>query len=243
MLKVILFAIVVLFHAGAAWSASIGPSCGSCDGAVYTLSYSGIPLSDSDPAHETFRITYSIDTNTYSGGGSFLDNVAIKVGSKTISATLFAAPGGIALWNGPDVDSGINAGGCSGSGNGFLCLDGLDNGGKGFVITTGNGVGTDLSFIFDVVVPNGKLDTDAHIKARYVNGQGNKKGALLSEDIALGIDLPDLDPPVIDIPDPSTRQVPEPSSVILIGFGLLVLARAMKKCLVPQAEAVSTKDS
>jgi hypothetical protein len=114
--------------------------------------------------HETFRITYSIDTNTYSGGGSFLDNVAIKVGPDTVAASLFAVPEGIGNWAGPDVDSGINAGGCSGSGNGFLCVNGLANSGKGVAVTTGNGVGTDLFFIFDVVVPNGQLSTALALK-------------------------------------------------------------------------------
>jgi hypothetical protein len=175
--------------------------------------------------HETFRITYSIDTNTYNGGGSFLDNVAIKVGPDTVAASLFAAPGGIGNWAGPDVDSGINAGGCSGSGgNGFLCVNGLANSGKGVAVTTGNGVGTDLFFIFDVVVPNGQLSTAASIKARYVDASGNKTGTLLSENITLQIDTPG-----------TPNQVPEPGSFILVGIGFLALRRAIRKFAVRHA--------
>lgn len=227
LLTSLLTGLAIFLYVGPSCADSIGPDCpnGSCDGAIYTLHYSGNALPDSDLLHETFRITLDIDTNTYSGGGSFLDNVAIKVSSppNLFAASLFNAPGGVGNWSGPNLNETIDANGCSGTGGGgFICLDGLDNGGKGVAVTTGNGVGTDYSFIFDVTVDNGGLFTgldQASIKARYVDNGGNKIGSLLSENITLqqeGGGGP-------------SGEVPEPATMLLIGSGLLGLAGLRKK--------------
>ena len=67
----------------------------SCDGAQYTLFYSGQALPDSNPLTETFRISLNVDTTNYTGGGSLLNDVAIKVSStpNLVGASLFSAPG------------------------------------------------------------------------------------------------------------------------------------------------------
>jgi hypothetical protein len=229
----ILLAIVlaILVYAGTASADPIGgpnnTNClnNSCDGALYTLTYSGTALPDADTLHETFRISLAIDTNSYTGGGVFLDNVAIKVGSSTTSVSLFAAPGGTGNWSSPTLDSGIDNSGCSAGGNGFFCVDGLANGGKGVAVTTGNGVGTDFTFTFDVTVPNGDLLTAATIKARYTDSTGvGHAGSLLSEDITLQTGGTDGGSGGGDNP-----QVPEPSTMLLLGSGLVLMGRMIRR--------------
>lgn len=203
-------ALALLVAVGTVDADSIGP-CGSCDDAIYTLHYSGTALPDAAPLHETFRITLDIDTDAYSGGGSFLDNVAVKVSSSVTAATLFAAPGGVSDWTAPSLNTGLNANGCSGGGSGFLCIDGLANSGNGVAVTTGNGPGVDYAFVFDITVNNGALFTgvdQASMKARYVDSSNEKVGALLSEEITL---------------QTTTVHTPEPSTWLLLATGVIGL--------------------
>ncbi|HLG30471.1 MAG TPA: PEP-CTERM sorting domain-containing protein, partial [Candidatus Brocadiales bacterium] len=146
--------------------------------------------------HETFQITLTIDTSGYTGGGTAIDAAAIKVSSSVFDVSLFDAPNGTISWN--IVDGGINASGCSGSGSGFECADWIATG-------VGIGVGGTLDWTFDITINNGTLFTDpleASIKARYVGDNGIKVGALVSENITL------------------QQQVPEPSTLLLLGSGL-----------------------
>jgi hypothetical protein len=183
--------------AGAASADPIGPDCGTCQGSIYTLTYSGSPISTTATT-ETFRITLTIDTSGYNGGGSFLNTVAVKVSSMLVSATLFDAPGGVAVWN--EVMGGLNSNGCSGSGSGFDCAGAAS-------AWAPVPVGTPYQWTWDLEMPTGTLFTgplQASIKARYVNGMNQKVGALVSENINL--------------------QVPEPGTFFLLGLGTAGLA-------------------
>jgi hypothetical protein len=193
-----LLLLLPLLVAGTASADPIGPACGTCQGSIYALTWSGSPLG-ATATTETFRITLTIDPAGYSGGGSFLDAVAIKVSSQLVSATLFDAPGGAGAWT--RVLGGINANGCSGSGGGFACAR-----------ANGAGAGvpqaTPYQWVWDLEMKTGALFTgplQASVKARYVDASGRKVGALVSETIGL-------------------QHVPEPGTLALLGLGTAALA-------------------
>jgi len=192
---------VLLLALSVGWASAdpIGPTCGTCQGSIYTLTYGGTPLADADPLHETYRVTLTINTSGYNGSGVGLDAVAVKVSSSVVSASLFAAPGGTSTWT--LVSGGINAGGCSGSGGGFECADAVAIGGVPVPL------GTPYSWTFDITMDNGALFTGANaasIKARYVDANAAKIGALVSEKITL-----------------QAQVVPEPTSLLLAGSALI----------------------
>lgn len=194
----------------------IGPTCftdptnDTCQGSLYALTYSGTALPDSDPLTETFRIFLDINTTGYNGGGAFLDQVAIKVSSSFVDATLFSAPGGTGLW--AEVDGGIDANGCSGSGSGFACANFISTSPPGVPVPDGT-----YEWAFDITVLNGTLITTAlgsSIKARYVDANDRKVGDLVSENITLQTGGC---PPTVCIP----QQIPEPTTLALLGIALL----------------------
>ncbi|HET8701128.1 MAG TPA: PEP-CTERM sorting domain-containing protein [Nitrococcus sp.] len=186
-----------------------GSTCSTCQGSTYTLTYSGSAQPGSTPGNETYRITYTIDTSTYTGGGTAIDAAAIKVSSSVKSASLVSAPVALSDWD--LIAGGINAGGCSGSGSGFECA-GWNGTGTG----VGAPVGGTLSWVFDITLPSANdLFTSsgaASIKARYVDTSGSKVGALVSEGISLQIGTPR--PPA---------SIPDPATLALLGAGLLGL--------------------
>ena len=189
---------MTLLLASASGATPIGPACGTCQGSIYDISYSGSPISTTATT-ETFRITYTIDTTGYNGSGTYLDAVALKVASSFVDATLVSAPNGVAAWT--EIFGGLANAGCTGSGSGFDC-----------VAVTAN---VDLLLVpnatytweFDIEVATGSLfdgSDEASVKARYVNLNGNmrqKAGALVSENMTLSI--------------------PEPSAVLLLVAGAL----------------------
>jgi hypothetical protein len=215
--RLVFTAVLGLFlYTGVASADSIGPICDTCQGSIYTLYYSGVPIADpvADPnpaAHETFRITLTIDTSGYNAGGLYVDSAAIKVSStlSNVASSLFAASGGLANWN--LVIGGMNgSGGCKAGTNGYDCADWV---GPGFGVPVAPG--TLLAFTFDQTVDNGTLDTSlngAHIKTRYLDANGNQIGPMVSEDITLQLGTSPL------------TGVPEPSTSLLLGAGLAAVS-------------------
>jgi hypothetical protein len=197
-----LLTLAALALAGGGASADpIGPVCGTCQGSIYTLEYSGAPIS-STLTTETFRITLTIDTSGYDGAAIVLNAVAVKVSSMLLSMSLFSAPavtGGWTTWMG-----GLNANGCSGSGSGLDCAYA---GSTGVAVPDGT-----YTWMFDLEMNTGTLFTtpnSSSIKVRYADDYNNKVGDLVSENITLQV-IPEV--------------IPEPTTAALLAGGLLALA-------------------
>lgn len=209
-----------------AFAGTIGPSCGTCSGAIYTLTYS---YASQSPTQDVVLVTYTINTSGWTPTGNnagapyHIDNVAVKVSSSILGGVLVSAPGGVSNWT--VVAGGLNANGCSGSGSGFDCAGATSVAGAPVVPT-----GSPLVWVFKLTIPHGSLmlgslpncthstgaQTDcATIKARYVDKDGNKVGSLVSEDISLT-----LTPP---------PQVPEPGTMVMFGTGLFALAGVVRR--------------
>ncbi len=183
-----------------------GSSCATCDGAAYTLTYSGSPISTTSNT-QTFQITLDVNDSSYTGGGSFLNAIAIKVDapSHLDSASLVSAPSGFSYMAG----LGLDANGCHGGSGGFLCSESSTNG-----VSV---LGGPYDFVYDVTVDTGTLFTGtnaASIKARYVDANGSKVGALLSENITLQV-----------------ASVPEPASILVLAVGLAGVGLFRKKLI------------
>ena len=216
MLLSTVFAFALMLFAAGASADPIGPNCGTCQGSIYTLSYSGSALPDADPLHQTFRIFLTIDTSGYNGGGSFLDDVSVKVvdTSHFVSSSLFDAPGGTALWT--LHNGGINAGGCQDNGAGFVCTDFTGP-------PAGLAIGPTYNWAFDITVDNGSLFTgllESSIKARYVNADDVKVGDLVSENISLQS---------CATPPCTHQETPEPATLGLLAIALLGMGVALRR--------------
>lgn len=186
-------------------------------GTVWSLNHSAVaqPSTFTPSLHQTWRVWLGVDTNGYEGQASYLDQVALKVSSSVVGATLVSAPGGAASWE--LFSGGIAANGCQSAGSGFACAEsGVTlNSGKGVNIAAGNGTGIDYTWVFDITMVPGALFTreDASIKARFVGLDGNKVGALISEPIRLSV----------------VSQVPEPESYALMLAGLALMGTLVRR--------------
>ncbi len=209
----------------------IGPDCPTCNGGIYTLSYDGTALADTDTAHETFRITLNIDTSGVTAvvpTATAIDAVAIKVASSVFNATLFSAPDGTTSW--ALVPGGISAIGCDGNGSGFDCADWIASG-------VGTAIGGTLDWIFDVTMDNGALFTladEASIKARYVDSSGAKVGNLVSEAITLQNSSSSTSGGTSGSSSTSggaSGTVPEPNSsgLVFLGLGAVLASFLMRR--------------
>jgi len=211
--RVVLFASAAIIGGSATASASsmtiggLNSTCATCQGSSYTLDISQAPTElNSDNLLDTYLVTLTIDTSGYNGGGTRIDEVAVKVSSGVDVAQLSLAPGGTNSW--ALVPGGISASGCSGSGSGFECADWKANSPNGAFIPNLSQLNPYLltwQFTIDIAGPlfsftSTNPDLLPSIKARYVDDAGNKVGALVSE------------------------KVPEPGTLALLGLGASLAA-------------------
>lgn len=188
-------------------AASIGPTCTTCQGSIYTLEIVGLADTDlytDDHLFDTYVVKLTVDTAGYTGDGVRIDEVAVKVSSGADSSTLTSVKS-----LGSDTEykdywsvlaGGLGAFGCTGSGSGYECSNWIGSSGGAYIPST-------FTWTFNIDI-SGPLFSFASsdpnllpsIKVRYVDDDGKKTGSLVSE------------------------KVPEPTTLALLGVGMAVAA-------------------
>ena len=196
--------------ASAAFGDSIGPNCGSgnCLGNVYTLNYS---QTNAQIGTDNYTITLTINSSTFVDGtnSGFLMAASPNITGWS-NATLISAPGGTADWSAITA-GGLDSSGCNGHGAPFFCNDALSQGAF-------NEVGSSTPLVFVWTITDASLPTGmdaAAIKAWYESGSGKNLG-ITSADITL---------------QPSASATLEPSSLLLLGSGLIVVVGLVRRRL------------
>ena len=194
-------ALGLLFTLGAfVASADTLSGCGDCFGDTYTLTYTLI-------SGNNYHFVLDVGTSGYNGSGSFLNAVAVKVASSNsdltnVTLTSFPSTGG--TWS--LTAGGLNANGCSGTLDGFVCIGSSSNG----IAVPG---GTD-EFDFTATVASGTLLTGtlaSSVKALYVDSTGKQAG-LTSDGITL-----------------QPGSVPEPTAVLLLGSSMIGVGAIVRR--------------
>jgi hypothetical protein len=200
----LLAAMGLLVGADSVRAATLGPTCGTCFGSIYTLDYLG--QSGSTILTETHRVSLTIDAHGFQEPANkpnqYISSVALRVSSLVLWAALESAPGGTSSWN--TRYGSLGAGNCNGIGLGWICAQ--DSQPNAAATSAANPV---YSWVFQLTTLRGTElffgNNEASIRANY----DPMNGAVMSENITLG------------------GEVPEPATLSLLaaGFGIWVWSR------------------
>lgn len=162
-------------------------------GVIYDATYQ---LTGSGGGNSMYLIDVTANTAGSTLPGDFLNALSIKIASSVSSFSLVTGPAGSATQAG-----GIAAGGCNGSGSGFVCDQFTP-------IPVPDGT---VEVKFSETIATGSLFTDlneASLKASYVTAAGGNAG-ITSVDFTLS---------------PAPAPVPEPATLLLLGTSLAGLS-------------------
>jgi hypothetical protein len=192
-------------------ASTIGPGCGSCLGSIYTLTYS----TTANP--NAFDVFLKIDATGFTGPNTDLLNaVSLKLASSdsdyaSVPHLIASIPTGFSGGPGGTITGGLSAAGCDGSGGGFFCSQ---SSGLGLQVAHTGDVYT-FEWLVTMASASDLLTgvNAASVKALYVDSTGQQNG-ITSEAITL---------------DPTPPATPEPSSLLLLGTGILSAAGLMRR--------------
>ena len=168
-----------------------------CDGSTLYLSVQ-------EEAGGSFLVTYTINTDFYTGSKAGFNQIGFKaIGGWTSGSVLSSPVGSVTDWN-PVFESPIASNSLCEKTNGDtdkVCV-------AGFVNVTGGG---DQTWTFRI--DDGTLITDTsewHLGAQYADGRFRSAGSILSA-------------------EGGTPPVPEPTAALLFGLGALLVTRSVRR--------------
>ena len=188
------------------------PGSGSCFGATYSL----VVDDRGDSNASTFSGTLSVAISTYTGTMAYIGAVDFKPGKVVSPVTLTAAPGPLSDWQ-TLFSNGQAAGNCLNGAGGFLCSYDI---GTNTNAPTSNNTTYAWSWNFSL---DGSGYTFGHLGVNYTATDDSCRRSLGGGDFARVNDCKN-DGENISISAGGNRQIPEPSTLVLVGFGLIAIS-------------------
>ena len=188
-------------------------------GVTYTATSTFTPVTDN-----TFDVFLVADATGFSAGSGFLTalSLAYKTGSDIASSvSLLEAPGGVSAWS-LEMPGGLDAGGCNGHGanSGDVCFQYMSSNAMNTVVPGGP-----YTFEFAVTMPGtDALTAASDIKAAYNTAVDNSGKNLGLTSMSITIQACGDNTGV-----PCGGAVPEPTSLTLIGGGLIAIFAILRR--------------